>query len=186
MAGPWVCALIDVRALEAVAAETDSTLALTPPFCVCTEGVFMATPVVLLALVNVLAVVAISIVSRDADAEVAAERVVAAGFLVTAVQSGQTLVDVSAHQTVALVAHVAHAGEVVLDLQAVGLRVAPAARCLTFPRVSNWKEEKDAKSLKNEFPLCQILYDIDEVPAQQWSTMTHRPNSHRSENLETR
>lgn len=53
-------------------------------------------------------------------------------------QARGTLVDVLAHQPVALVAHTAHAGEVVANgLHTLSMGMAPAARRLTVPQVSN-------------------------------------------------
>lgn len=97
----------------------------------------MATPVFFLTLVDVLAVGAISNVSIEADTGVAAQGVVAAGLRMTAVQAAETFINVTAQQTIALVAHAAHTGEVVFDLQTPGLRVALAACCLAVPQVSN-------------------------------------------------
>jgi len=97
----------------------------------------MATPIVFLALVDVLAGGAISDKSTEADTAVAAHGVVAAGLRVTAVQATEAFVNVVAQQPIALVAHAAHAGEVVSDFQTLGLSVALKARCCTFLRVGN-------------------------------------------------
>lgn len=52
-------------------------------------------------------------------------------------QASETFINVTAQQTIALEAHAARTGEVVVDLQTLGLRVAPAACCFTVPQVSN-------------------------------------------------
>lgn len=52
-------------------------------------------------------------------------------------QASQTFIDVIAQKPITLVAHAAHTGEVVLDLQTLGLKVTLAARCLAVPWVSN-------------------------------------------------
>lgn len=116
MADHLVRAFVNIITLEAVAPEADFTLALSSTLEVSTEGTGMATPIFFLALVNVLAVGAISNISIEADTAVAAQGVVAAGLWVTAVQATETFIDVIAQQTIALVAHAAHTGEVVFDL----------------------------------------------------------------------
>lgn len=80
MADPLVSAFINISTLEAVALEANFTLALPPSLKVSAESVGMATPVFFLALINVLAVGAISNVSTEADAAIAAQSVVAAGL----------------------------------------------------------------------------------------------------------
>lgn len=137
MAGPLASTFVNISTLEAVATEADFTLALSATLVVSTKGSGMATPVFFLALVDVLAVGAISDISVEADAAVAAQGVVAAGLWVTAMQATETFIDVIAQQTIALVAHAARTGKVVFDLQTLSLRVALTACCLAVPRVSN-------------------------------------------------
>ena len=52
-------------------------------------------------------------------------------------QATETFIDVGAQQTIALVTHAAHTGEVVSDLQTVGLKMALGACCLTVPQVGD-------------------------------------------------
>lgn len=137
MAGPLVIAFVYIRALEAVPLKPDFTLALSPPLVVGTEGSGIAAPIIFLALVDVLAVGAISNISTEADTAVASQVVVAAGLWVTAVQATETFIDVVAQQSIALVAHAAHAGKVVFHLQTLGLKVALAACCLAVLWVRN-------------------------------------------------
>lgn len=83
---PLVLTFVNVRTPEAVAAEADFTLALSPTLVVGAQGTGVATPVFFLAFINVLAVGPIADVSVEADAAVAAQSVVAAGLWVAAVQ----------------------------------------------------------------------------------------------------
>ena len=52
-------------------------------------------------------------------------------------EATETFINVAAQKTIALVAHAARTGEVIFDLQTLGLRVALAACCLAVPWVSN-------------------------------------------------
>lgn len=85
MADSLVGALVHICALEAVTAEATFALALSSALVVGADGVGVATPVFFLAFVNVQAVGAVSHVSAEADAAVAAQGVVAASLRVTAV-----------------------------------------------------------------------------------------------------
>lgn len=137
MADPWGCTFINISALEAVANKATFTLALSPTLDVSTEGTGMATPIIFLALIDVLTVGAISNISIEADAAVAAWIVVAAGLWVTAVQASDTFIDIVALQTIALVAHLAHTDEVDADRHTLGQRVALAACCFAVIQVSS-------------------------------------------------
>ncbi len=121
MADPLVTAFIDISALEAITHKANFTLALSPTLRVSAEGTGMTTSIFFLALIDVLAVGAISNVSIEADTVEAAQGVVAAGPGVTAMQASETFINVIAQQAIALVAHAAHAGEVVIDLQTLCL-----------------------------------------------------------------
>lgn len=121
MADSLVSAFVNISTLEAITTETRFTLALSPPLEVGADGTGMATPIFILAFINVLAVGAISNVSTEADASVAAKGVGAAGLRVTAVQATETFINVIAQQTVALVAHATRTSEVVFNLQTLGL-----------------------------------------------------------------
>lgn len=137
MADSLVGAFVHIGALEAVTAEATFALALSSALGVGADGVGVATPVFFLAFVNVQAVGAVSHVSAEADAAVAAQGVVAASLRVTAVELTLAFVNVAAQQTIALVAHATCTSEVVFNLQAFGLSMALAARCLTLPGVRN-------------------------------------------------
>lgn len=97
----------------------------------------MATPIFILALVNVHAVGAVSHVSVEADTAVAAQGVVAVSLGVTAVQLTNAFINVAAQQTIALVAHATCTSEVVINLQAFSLKIAVAACCRTLSSVGN-------------------------------------------------
>lgn len=155
MADLLVGTFVNINTLEAVAFVADFTLALSPTLVVNTERFGMATPILFLALVDVLAVGAISDVSAEAVAAVAAQVVVAAGLRVTAMQARETFVDVSAHQAAALPAHEARAGEGVSDLQTLGLRVALAARRLAVLQVGNLREQQEREEIMNLI-MCQF------------------------------
>lgn len=116
MADFLVIAFVDIGALEAVAAEANFTFAKSPTLAVGAEGVGVATSIIFLALVNVLALGAISDVSTETETAVAAKGVVAAGLRVTAVKAAQTFIDVTAQRAVTLVTHAARTGEVAFDL----------------------------------------------------------------------
>lgn len=137
MADSLGTAFVNVITLEAVASEADFTLALAPTRDVSTQGIGMATPIVFLALVDILTVGAISKISSKADTAVAAQGVVAAGLWVTAVQATETFIDVVAQQTIALVAHAANTGEDVSNFQTLSLRVALAACRLAVTLAGN-------------------------------------------------
>lgn len=169
MADPLVHALVDVVTLEAVSPEADFTLALSTPFKISADSAGVAAAVFLLAFIDVLAVSAVSNVSAEADAAVAAQSVVATRLRVTAVQASETFVDVAAQQPVTLVTHATGAGEVVLDLQTLGLRVAPAADCLAVPRVSNCRETGGKLETHSGYDIQSTLFS--ENIFQQLSTV---------------
>lgn len=141
MADPFVSALVNIRALEAVALKALSTLAVSPSLIVGTQGVGMATTIFIQALVDVLAGEAVPGVSLETETAVVSPGVLAAGLLVTLVQAVLTLIDILAMQPVAVVAHAANTGVVVVVLHAVGLGVAPPAHRLAELEVSDWKEQ---------------------------------------------
>lgn len=86
VADSFVRAFVDISAQEAIAAEANLTLALSPTLIVGAEGISVAPAIFFLAFINVPAVGAISHVSTEADTAVAAQGVVAASFRVAAVQ----------------------------------------------------------------------------------------------------
>lgn len=85
MAGSLVGAFVHVSTLESVTSESNFTLALSSTLIVGADSVGMATPIFLLAFINVQAVGAISHISAEADTAVAAQGVVAVSLGVTAV-----------------------------------------------------------------------------------------------------
>lgn len=85
MADFLVIAFVDISTLETVAAEADFTFAKPTALTVGAEGIGVATSIIFLALVNVLALGAIPDVSTETKTAVAAKGVVAAGLWVTAV-----------------------------------------------------------------------------------------------------
>lgn len=116
MADFLVFAFVNIGTLEAITPKANFTCAASPTHAVGAKGVGMATSIIFLAFVNVLALCTISDVSTETETAVTTKGVVAAGLWVTAVEAAQTFIDVTALQAVALVTHAACTGEVVLNL----------------------------------------------------------------------
>lgn len=67
-----VSAFVNINTLEAITPEASFTFALSPTLIVSTDGTGMATPIIFLALVDVLTFGAISNISTGADTAVTA------------------------------------------------------------------------------------------------------------------